>query len=80
MLSFGNLLNSVTDIVSWIENTIDRFNSIWQGIDFTLLYSWLPQDISVVITAAIAVLLFLAVCVVYPLLLSSWCIAKRKTE
>lgn len=61
MLNFGNVLSGLDDIVTWIENTAQTVSGIFSDVDFTILYSWLPNDIVAVITAVIAVLLFLAV-------------------
>lgn len=60
MIQFGNLIGSLDEIVEWIENTVEYIGNIFSDVDFTILYNWLPNDISAVITAVIAVLLFLA--------------------
>lgn len=61
MLNFGNVLNGIQDIVDWITNTVETIEGIFSDVDFTVLYSWLPSDIAAVITAIIAILLFLAI-------------------
>lgn len=61
MLNFGNVLNGIQDIVDWITNTVETIEGIFSDVDFTVLYSWLPSDIVAVITAIIAILLFLAI-------------------
>ena len=58
---FGNLISGINDIVEWIESTAQTISGIFSDVDFTVLYSWLPNDIGAVITAVIAVLLFLAI-------------------
>lgn len=60
MLQFGNVIQSLSGIVDWIENTVGTISGIFSDVDFTILYNWLPSDIVAVITAVIAVLLFLA--------------------
>lgn len=61
MLQFGNVINSIDSVVTWIENTVSTIEGIFSDVNFTILYNWLPSDIATVITAIIAVLLFLAV-------------------
>lgn len=60
MLQFGDVIQSLSGIVEWIESTVGTISGIFSDVDFTILYSWLPSDIVAVITAVIAVLLFLA--------------------
>lgn len=60
-MTFGNVLSGIQDIVEWIEGAVQTVEGIFSDVDFTILYSWLPSDIAGVITAIIAVLLFLAV-------------------
>lgn len=60
IFQFNNVLGGLNEIVDWIESTFERISSIFADVDFTILYDWLPSDISGVITAIIAVLLFLA--------------------
>ena len=60
-MNFGNIISSLDGVVQWIEDTADTISSIFSGVDFIILYSWLPADIAAVITAVIAVLLFLAI-------------------
>ena len=59
-MAFGDVIGSLSDIVEWIENTANTISGIFNDVDFTIIYSWLPNDIAAVITAVIAVLLFLA--------------------
>lgn len=60
MLSFGELISSITGIVDFIDSVLETISGIFSDVDFTVLYSWLPSDIGSVITAVIAVLIFLA--------------------
>lgn len=60
-MTFGNIIGSLEGIVDWIENTVSTIEGLFSDVDFTILYNWLPSDIVAVITAVIAVLLFLAV-------------------
>ena len=59
-MTFGNVIGSLDSIVEWIEDTAEAIGNVFHDVDFTILYSWLPSDISTVITSVIAVLLFLA--------------------
>ena len=43
MLNFGNVLNSIQDIVNWITNTVETIEGIFSDVDFTVLYSWQYQ-------------------------------------
>lgn len=61
MLSFGSVIDSLSGVVDWIENTVETISGVFSDVDFTILYSWLPNDIAAVITAVIAILLFLAI-------------------
>lgn len=61
MLNFGSVLNGIQDVVDWITNTVETIEGIFSDVDFTVLYSWFPSDIVAVITAIIAILLFLAI-------------------
>ena len=58
---FGNIISGLDGVVQWIEDTAQTISGIFSDVDFTILYSWLPNDIKAVITAVIAVLLFLAI-------------------
>lgn len=60
-MSFGNIIGSLEGIVDWIENAVSTVEGIFSDVDFAILYNWLPSDIVAVITAVIAVLLFLAI-------------------
>lgn len=60
-MTFGNLINSLDGIVDWIKNAVLTVEGLFSDVDFTILYNWLPSDIVAVITAIIAVLLFLAI-------------------
>lgn len=60
-MTFGNIIGSLEGIVNWIENTVSTVEGLFSDVDFTILYNWLPSDIVAVITAIIAVLLFLAI-------------------
>lgn len=61
MLQFGNVIQTLDGVVDWISNTVESIGDIFGDVDFTLLYSYFPSDIVAVITAVIAVLLFLAI-------------------
>lgn len=61
MLSFGSVIDSISGVVDWIESTVETISGVFSDVDFTILYSWLPSDIAAVITAVIAILLFLAI-------------------
>lgn len=60
IFDFNNVLGGLNDIVQFVEDTFESISSIFSDVDFTILYNWLPSDIVSVITAIIAVLLFLA--------------------
>lgn len=56
------IVDLFTQIVQAIFSVIQRiFNAIWGGVDFTVLYSWLPADIQAAFTALILVLFGLAI-------------------
>lgn len=57
---FGNIIEVLGDVTDWIANLGDRISNVFSGLDFTLLYDWLPQDIQSVISSVILVLLALA--------------------
>lgn len=57
---FGNIIDVLGDVTDWIANLGNRISNIFSGLDFTLLYDWLPQDIQSVISSVILVLLALA--------------------
>lgn len=59
MLSFGDLISSISGIVAFIDSILSTIQGIFSDVDFTVLYSWLPSDIGAVITAVIAVFIFL---------------------
>lgn len=56
----GNTINTLEGIVAWVTEIIGKVGNIFDDVDFTILYNWLPSDIAGVITTVIAVLLFLA--------------------
>lgn len=58
---FGEVIQSLSGIIDWVETTVSSISGIFGDINFTVLYSWLPSDIAAVITAVIVVLLFLAI-------------------
>lgn len=60
MFEFGNVIQSLDSVVEWIENTAEQIGNLFSDVDFTLLYNYFPSDIVAVVTAVIAVLLFLA--------------------
>lgn len=60
-MQFGDVISSISSIVEWIKDTAETISGIFADVDFSLLYSWLPNDIATVITAVIVVLLFLAI-------------------
>lgn len=59
MLSFGDIISSISGIIDFIDSILDTISGIFSDVDFTILYSWLPSDIVAVITAVIAVFIFL---------------------
>lgn len=59
--ALGGAMTTLENIVEYITSIILKVKSVFADIDFTILYSWLPSDIAAVITAVIAVLLFLAI-------------------
>lgn len=59
-LFFSGIFEVVEDVVGWISSVIEDINRIFADVDFTVLYSWLPSDIQTVITAILAILLFIA--------------------
>jgi len=60
MFEFGNVIQSLDSVVEWIENTAEQIGNLFSDVDFTILYNYFPSDIVAVVTAVIAVLLFLA--------------------
>lgn len=56
----GDIVSGFSSIASWVTSTIRSIGNIFDDIDFTLLYNWLPSDIQAVITACIAFLFVLA--------------------
>lgn len=60
MLSFGDLIQSLSGIGEWIENTVKQIGNIFADVNLSILYNWLPTDISGVITAVIGVMIVLA--------------------
>lgn len=56
----GDIVSGFASIASWVTSTIRSIGNIFDDIDFTLLYNWLPSDIQAVITACIAFLFVLA--------------------
>lgn len=58
---FGNLIDAIENIVSYITNLFNNASHVFRGINFNILYNWLPQDIVVVISVVISTLLILAV-------------------
>lgn len=57
---FGNIIDVLGDVTTWISNLGDRIINVFSDVDFTLLYDWLPDDIQSVISSVILVLLALA--------------------
>ena len=60
IFDFNNILGGLNEIVDFVQDTFESISSIFSDVDFTILYNWLPSDIVAVITAIIAILLFLA--------------------
>lgn len=56
----GDIAHGFSSIANWITDTISNIGNIFDDIDFTILYDWLPTDIQAVITACIAFLFVLA--------------------
>lgn len=60
MSIISDFFTAVTDIFDAIGDIFDAVHDVFTGINFTVLYSWLPSDISAVITACIAVFIFIS--------------------
>lgn len=60
LLSFGSIIESVDQVLDWIESALDDINGIFADVDFTVLYDWFPSDIQYAISAIITVFIFLA--------------------
>lgn len=58
-MNIGSIITDIESIFNWIQTAINHIGNAFD-VDFTILYSWLPRDIVVVISAVITVLLFLA--------------------
>lgn len=63
-MGFLDVISDVTtgfyNIVTFVLDTIDSIAHIFDDIDFTILYDWLPSDIGAVITVVIGFLFILA--------------------
>lgn len=56
------IVDLFSQIVSSVLSVVQRiFNAIWGGVDFSVLYSWLPSDIQAAFAALILVLFGLAI-------------------
>lgn len=60
MLNFGNIIQSIQGIDTWIQNTVQNIGNIFADINFSVLYSWAPNDIQAVVAAIISVMIVLA--------------------
>ena len=47
----GDIAHGFSSIANWVTNTISNIGNIFDDIDFTILYDWLPNDIQAVTTA-----------------------------
>lgn len=56
----GDIAHGFSSIATWVTDTISNIGNIFDDIDFTILYDWLPADIQAVVTACIAFLFVLA--------------------
>ena len=61
LLQDFNLFSGFSDVINQIKSYFQTFAGVFDDIDFTILYNWLPADIVAVITAVLGVLLFLAI-------------------
>ena len=59
MLSFGDLISSISGIIDFIDSILETISGIFSDVDFTILYNYFPNDIVAVITAVIAIFIFL---------------------
>lgn len=60
LLSFSNIIEGIEGVVEWVGSIVSKITGVFSDVDFSILYDWLPSDVQGVITAVIAVLLFLA--------------------
>lgn len=60
MSFISDFFTSVADIFDHISDIFDAVQDVFTGINFTVLYNWLPSDIATVITACIVVLIFIS--------------------
>lgn len=61
IIMFQGIIEVIESIVSWILNVWNQASTVFRGINFNILYNWLPTDIVIVISAVIATLLVLAI-------------------
>lgn len=55
----GTLFEQIVQAIFGIIQRI--FNAIWGGVDFSVLYTWLPADIQAAFAALILILFGLAI-------------------
>lgn len=55
-----NIIESLDNVYGELADMWTRVIGMFSDVDFTILYDWLPNDIQGVITAVIAVFIFLA--------------------
>ena len=55
-----NIIESLDNVYGEIADIWMKIIGMFSDVDFTILYDWLPSDIQGVITAVIAVFIFLA--------------------
>lgn len=55
-----NIIESLDNVYGELADMWLRIVGMFSDVDFTILYDWLPSDIQGVITAVIAVFIFLA--------------------
>lgn len=58
---FHGMIDTIEDIVSFIIELFKNASHVFRGINFNILYNWLPTDIVIVITTVIGTLLVLAI-------------------
>lgn len=58
--AISDIATGFYDISTFVLDTIDSIAHIFDDIDFTILYDWLPSDIGTVITVVIGFLFILA--------------------
>ena len=58
---FQGLIDVIESMIEWITGVFQNASVVFRGINFAILYNWLPSDIVTVISVVIATLLVLAI-------------------